>query len=428
MKKSLTWQDFFSLQRFGITADLRNIHLFCERLGHPESKFPSVHIGGTNGKGSVAATLDSILRAGGFKVGMYTSPHLLRFEERIRINGDPISKEVVFQFLEKHWEFIQNEPCTFFETATALALDVFRNEKVDIAVIEVGLGGTYDATRVVHSILSVITRIDFDHTDRLGNTLTEIADNKAGIFVKGKQALTGDQPPEVLDVLRKRAEWIEAPFFQSDDLVTFSSVQFSPQGITGDAILRCNDAEIQLRNFHFPLSGFYQIENLKTAMAASAILSDGIYAVNEKSIATGIRSVSWSGRLQILREKPYLIADVGHNPGALKNALHSLRKIWNPRKIIAVFSALRDKDVFAMLKHLQEGVDEILLVPLSCERGLSLAELCAIANAAGCICGQKKTVSAALKTALRAANPEDLILVIGSHYLVGELLKIGKIS
>ncbi len=428
MKKSLTWQDFFSLQRFGITADLRNIRLFCEKLGHPETKFPSVHIGGTNGKGSVSATLDSILRAGGLKVGLYTSPHILRFEERICINGAPISEEAVFQFLHEYWEFIQKERCTFFETATAMALDAFRDAEVDIAVIEVGLGGTHDATRVVKSILSVITRIDFDHTDRLGNTLKEIAGDKAGIFVKDKPALSGDQLPEVLDVLRNEARRIQSPFFHSDDLVTLSSVQLSPQEITGDARLLCNEAEIQLNNFHFPLSGHFQIENLKTALAASGILSGLLTAVNEKSIASGIESVSWRGRLQILREKPYLIADVGHNPGAVKNALYSLRNIWNPRKIIAIFSALRDKDIGAMLKHLQESADEILLVPLSCERGLNLGELSAIANDAGLFCGKEKTVSAALKTAFSLAGQEDLILVIGSHYLVGELLKIGKFS
>jgi dihydrofolate synthase/folylpolyglutamate synthase len=428
VKKSLSWQDFFSLQRFGITADLRNIRLFCSRLGHPEEDFPSVHIGGTNGKGSVVATLDSILRAGGLKVGMYTSPHLSRFEERIHIEGKPISEEAVFQFLEEHWEFIQKERCTFFETATAMALEAFRNAGVDIAVIEVGLGGTYDATRVVKSILSVITRIDFDHTERLGNTLEAIAGDKAGIFAQGKPALTGDQLPEVLDVLRNRARLIESPFFHSDEIVTLSSVQFSPQGITGDARLRCDDVEIHLSEFHFPLCGYFQMENLKTALAASALLSGQITAVHEKSIAAGISSVTWRGRLQVLREKPYLIADVGHNPGAVKNALHSLRTIWNPRKIIAVFSALRDKDVRAMLQHLQKEADKILLVPLSCERGLNAAELSEIANAAGLSCGQEETVTAALNTALNLASPEDLILVIGSHYLVGELLKIGKFS
>ncbi|MFH1861278.1 MAG: folylpolyglutamate synthase/dihydrofolate synthase family protein [bacterium] len=419
----ITWADFYSLQRFGMTPDLANIQLFCEHLGHPEASFPSVHVGGTNGKGSVVAILDSVLRAAGLRVGMYTSPHLVRFEERIRVGGIPIPEAAVFAFLDQHWDFIRRHRCTFFETATALAFDYLRQQNVELAVVEVGLGGRYDATRVVNSILSIITRIDLDHTDRLGTTFSEIAADKAGIFRSGSLALISEQNQEAQSTLERSARQIEVLLHCAEDIVALSELQITPLGISGKASFNRLNAESLLNDWQLPLTGFFQIENLKVSLAAIDLLKSLYPCITIDAIRQGINSVTWLGRLQRLQSDPEVILDVGHNPGAVRAALKSVKEIWNPRRIIAVFSALQDKDVVGMMRILKENVDDACLTPLATYRGSSLSELTDIAKSISWKTQLAENPDLALQTALTDSDRETVILVIGSHALVGEVLK-----
>lgn len=411
-----------------MTRNLDNTRLFCERLGHPERHFESIHVGGTNGKGTVVAIIESILRCAGIKVGMYTSPHLLSFCERIRVAGEQISEESVFAFLDEHWDFIQKNNCTFFEVSTAMALDTFRRSGVEIAVVEVGLGGAYDATRVVPSILSVITRIDFDHTDRLGNTLEQIAVDKAGIFSADQLALTSDQQSKVIDVLRNTAGEIGSQFYQAADLAKIYPESLTPQGILGVAEIGAFRHKIHLDHFHFLLTGSFQIENLQTALAAVYLLADRFNAINADVIVRGINSVYWPGRLQELRKDPLVVVDVGHNPGAVREALQATREIWAPNRIIVVFSALREKDVTAMMSVLKAKTDVGLIVPLPPPRGLNVEELRNLARNVQWEAEVLASVDHALQEAVRLAGKGDLILAIGSHYLVEEVLKNQKYS
>jgi dihydrofolate synthase/folylpolyglutamate synthase len=410
-----------------MTPDLSNILRFCERLGHPEATFPSVHIAGTNGKGSITALLDSILRASGYKVGMYTSPHITRFEERIRVHGELIEEEKVFDFLEEHWQFIRDNQCTFFEVATAMALDDFRRSAVDVAVVEVGLGGTYDATRVVKSILSVITHIDLDHTDRLGGTLELIAAQKAGIFRAGQPAVTYRQHSGVLPVLKESAGATGTELYLAEDLVSLASLTVTPKLISGKATLRHIGGGIPLPRWKCSLTGAHQIGNIRLALAASSLLIDQFPRICPDSIVTGINSVKWPGRLQVLHRHPTLIVDVGHNPDAIATTLQSLHKIWKDRTVHVIFSALRDKDIPAMMAPLKNEKGKAFIVPLPPPRGLSLDQLHDFAKASHWRVTPCAEVSQALKLAQREAGPEDIILAIGSHYLVEEDLKTQKI-
>ncbi len=428
MKSPLTWNDFYSLQRFGMTRNLDNIRLFCEYLHHPEKSFCSVQVGGTNGKGTVAAILEQILRCAGLKTGLYTSPHILNFGERIRISGQQIPDGEVFDFLETHWNFVQEHHCTFFEVATAMALDAFRRSGVEVAVVEVGLGGTYDATCIVDPILTIITRIAHDHMDRLGTDLRQIAADKAGIFRSRKNALIANQHEEVTDVLINRADEIGASLVKSSDITKFLNLSVTPHGIIGTAELKFFGNNFYITKFHCPLTGFFQIENLQAALAGSCILSKHFAGVNEKSIAGGTSEVNWPGRMQELRQRPTVILDVGHNPAAIREVCTNIGQIWKPERTIAVFSALREKDVHSMMSILKEKPDYGIIVPLSPPRGLTIEEMENLASEVGWAAKVLPNVNLALDTAMNLSAEDDLILIIGSHYLAEEVLKSRKYS
>ncbi len=421
--QSLNWDDFFALQRFGMTLGLDHIRSFCARLGDPQDAFPAVHIAGTNGKGTVAAVLDSILRASGLQVGLYTSPHLLHFRERIRADGKPIPDEDVFSFLTRHWEEIQKRRYTFFEVATAMALDYFRQRAVDVAVVEVGLGGTHDATRIVNPVLTVFTPVDFDHTDRLGGTLESIAADKAGILRPRVPAVTSVQFPPVLRVLKDAATARGTRLFTASELVEFADLSISPDGISGEALLHCQDSPFENIHFTFPLTGSFQLENLRTALACVCLLRETFSGLDESVVTRGVERVEWRGRLEVPEQNSRLVMDVGHNPAAVKAVLDAVRTLWQPGDLYVIFSALRDKDVIGMLKLLGREAKCCFLAPLPPPRGLNTSELKQKAAEAGLRPVFTDSVDAALDQATAIARDEDLVLVIGSHMLVQAALR-----
>jgi dihydrofolate synthase/folylpolyglutamate synthase len=385
-------------QREGKVAfkkDLTNIVAFSKELGFPERKFKSIHVGGTNGKGSTSHMLASILQEAGYKVGLYTSPHLKNFTERIRINGAEIPKRKVKSFIATHKDFLEKQQLSFFEMTVGLAFDYFADEQVDIAIIEVGLGGRLDSTNIIIPELSVITNIGLDHTQFLGETLPEIAFEKAGIIKNNIPVIIGEEQSEVRSVFLKKAKECNAPIsFASDD----------PQEYISD------------------LLGDYQRANTKTVVAAISQLKG--FSISDKHIADGllhvVKNTSLKGRWQILQEQPKVICDTAHNTEGLKIVLNQLKK-ENYKKLHIVLGVVSDKKLEDILPMFPKEAIYYFCKP-NIPRGLSevlLQEKAADFN----LVGKKFTsVKKAYKSVLLNANQEDIIYVGGSTFVVAEII------
>ncbi|SDS27738.1 dihydrofolate synthase / folylpolyglutamate synthase [Polaribacter sp. KT25b] len=385
-------------QREGKTAfkkDLTNILAFSKQLDFPEKKFKSIHIAGTNGKGSTSHMLASILQEAGYKVGLYTSPHLKNFTERIRINGIEIPKNKVTSFIAKHKVFLENQKLSFFEMTVGLAFDYFANEKVDIAIIEVGLGGRLDSTNIITPVVSVITNIGLDHTQFLGETLPEIAFEKAGIIKNNIPVIIGEEQSEVKSVFLEKAKKCNAAIsFASDDLQEYTS----------------------------DLLGDYQKSNTKTVVAALKQLKG--FSISQKNITDGllhvVKNTSLKGRWQILQENPKVICDTAHNTEGLKIVLNQLKK-ESYKRLHFVLGVVSDKKLEDVLPIFPQDAIYYFSKP-AIPRGLSeaiLQEKSAKFNLFG-----KKYLSVrkAYKEALLNANQGDIIYVGGSTFVVAEII------
>jgi dihydrofolate synthase/folylpolyglutamate synthase len=381
--------------KIAFKKDLTNIVAFSKELDFPERKFKSIHVGGTNGKGSTSHMLASILQEAGYKVGLYTSPHLKNFTERIRINGVEIPKKKVKLFIETHKDFLERQKLSFFEMTVGLAFDYFADEKVDIAIIEVGLGGRLDSTNIITPEVSVITNIGLDHTQFLGETLPEIAFEKAGIIKKNVPVVIGEEQSEVKNVfLKKVAASAANVSFASDDLKEYTS----------------------------DLLGDYQKSNTKTAVAAIKVLKG--YTVNEKNIEDGllhvVKNTNLKGRWQILQQQPKVICDTAHNTEGLKIVLHQLEK-ENYRKLHIVLGVVSYKKLEDILPMFPTDASYYFCKP-NIPRGLSEAVLQEKANDFSLFGKKYTSVKKAYKDALLNANQEDTIYVGGSTFVVAEII------
>ncbi|MDX6747653.1 folylpolyglutamate synthase/dihydrofolate synthase family protein [Polaribacter sp. PL03] len=399
-KETLDWM-FAQLpmyQREGKAAfkkDLTNTLILSKELDFPEKKFKSIHVGGTNGKGSTSHMLASILQEAGYKVGLYTSPHLKNFTERIRINGDEIPKEKVILFIEKHKEFLEKQKLSFFEMTVGLAFDYFASEKVDIAIIEVGLGGRLDSTNIINPEVSVITNIGLDHTQFLGETLPEIAFEKAGIIKKLVPVIIGEEQETVKSVFVAKAK-IEkvAICFASDD-----------NGI-----------------YNTDLLGDYQKKNTKTAVVAVKKLKG--FQVSEENIKKGllnvVKNTNLKGRWQILQKKPKVICDTAHNKEGLEIVLNQLkREVF--KKIHIILGVVSDKKLEDVLPLFPKDASYYFCKP-DIPRGMSEVFLQQKAEEFNLIGEKYSTVELAFKSALASANQDDVIYVGGSTFVVAEII------
>jgi dihydrofolate synthase/folylpolyglutamate synthase len=381
-EEALAW--LYSTQQFGIKLGLGNIRSLLAALGNPEQRLRFLHVAGTNGKGSVCAMLDSILRASGRRVGLYTSPHLVDFRERIRIDGEKSAPHAVAEDLTSIRKISAgwSHSPTFFEIATALALHRFAQERCDVVVLETGMGGALDATNAVRPLVSVMTPIALDHIRWLGDTLAEIAGEKAGIIKSGVPVISARQAPEVAAVLTQRAasagsslEFIEAPLEQAD----------------------------------IALAGIHQKENAAVAVAA---LRAARIETSDEFVRRGLRDVRWPGRFQIVGER--IVLDGCHNPHAAERLLATWREVYGMEKATVIFGALGDKDYAGMLKILEPICREVLLVPVRSERSADPRVL-----AAACMVPHR--ILQSVKEALDASRGK--ILITGSLFLVGEALQ-----
>ena len=385
-------------QRQGKTAfkkDLTNILAFSKELNHPEQKFKSIHVGGTNGKGSTSHMIASVIQEAGYKVGLYTSPHLKNFTERIRINGDEIPKRKVSSFIKKHKEFLESQRLSFFEMTVGMAFDFFANEKVDIAIIEVGLGGRLDSTNIIKPEVSVITNIGLDHTQFLGETLPEIAFEKAGIIKKKIPVIIGEKQREVKNIFLDKAKECNSEIFFASDASN---------------------------EFETDLLGDYQKANSKTAVAAIRNLKG--FKISNKNIEDGLLNVvvntNLKGRWQILQEKPRVICDTAHNKEGLRIVLNQLKK-EKYKKLHIVLGVVSDKKLDEVLPLFPKEAIYYFCKP-NIPRGLSVEVLKEKAIDFKLYGEKFSSVKKAYNKVLSVANQVDIVYVGGSTFVVAEII------
>lgn len=380
---------------------LENTRTLDAHFGHPHRSFRTIHVAGTNGKGSCSHTLAAILQEAGYRVGLYTSPHLVDFRERIRINGHTILKEYVVRFVEEERSFFEPLHPSFFELTTAMAFRYFADEKVDVAVIEVGLGGRLDCTNIICPDVSIITNISLDHTQFLGSTLAQIAGEKAGIIKSGIPVVIGETTPETKPVFQQKAQEVCAPIYFAEE----------------------NDRE-DYPGVEFELKGLYQTKNKRTILTALPLLKEAGYRLDEQSVRSGFAHVveltGLMGRWQKLQESPTLICDTGHNVGGIACIVEQLGQ-QSYRQLHIVMGMVNDKDVRGVLALLpKEAV--YYFTKASVKRALPEEELQELAAAAGLEGNTYPDVPAAVRAAQEKSLPEDFIFVGGSSFIVADLL------
>jgi len=406
--------------------DLENIAVLAGRLGRPDRAYPSAHIAGTNGKGSTAAFLESILRRADFRTGLYTSPHLERINERMRIDGEEIGDEsfaaiftrlqvLIEELLATHK--LRAHP-TYFECVTAIAFECFARERVEFGVFEVGLGGRLDATNILSPAVTVITRIDFDHENFLGHSLKEIAGEKAGILKPDVPVILAEQRPEAREAILNRANELHCPVIETAR--AFQSAQDSSQS----GFFRARVTEIasgEPFGIVPSLPGRFQLQNALNALAVGRYLASLGFHISANDIAEGISRTVWPGRLEKLQSSPDVYLDGAHNPGAAYELAQFLDENFAGRKIWLIYGALRDKVVDEVAGQLFPHATEVIFTEPRTSRAISAPRLAEIASHHAPSFTVISSAEQALDQALAEAAPSDAIFITGSLYLVGQL-------
>ncbi len=404
----------FGLRRFGIKLGMETIESILGALDEPQRNFPSIHVAGTNGKGSVVAMLSRILQTAGYRVGHYTSPHLERFNERICINGAPITdREVVSAYRKiQAMEHLQREP-TFFEATTAMALFEFSRRKVDWAIMETGMGGRLDATNVLAPDLSIITNISLEHRAYLGRTITAIAGEKAGIIKPHTPVITGVTQESARRVMTRTAKSRKAPLYMKGvDFRTrrFKNNTFAYYGMFG-----------ALGGLKLGLSGSHQVDNAALVLTACELLNhNGRANIPEEAIVSGLAETKWPGRLEIVSQKPCIILDGAHNLMAARVLAKHLTENYSNRTITLVVGILNDKPFESILKDLIATCQRVVITQPTIDRAIPARELAQTARRFSSNIEIFDRVENALNHALDTSSPDDVICVAGSLYVVGE--------
>lgn len=431
-------------------ANLNNTLKLDRHLGHPHHRFKSIHVAGTNGKGSVSHMLASVLQSAGYKTGLYTSPHLLDFRERIRVDGEMVPEDFVASFVADHRDLIEVVQPSFFELTVAMAFDYFAGLKVDVAVIEVGLGGRLDSTNIIKPDLSIITNISFDHTALLGDNLEAIAREKGGIIKENTPVVVGRRQPETTKIFSEIAAKMKSQLIFAGNLyqvssatsmaegqmvnvgllseiLTSSSFRATPEMKSGKAVQLWQEEQggRLSGNYMLPLAGHYQQENLVTVLTSVGILRQTGYQISQEALHAGIENVvkltGLAGRWQKIGEKPLIICDTAHNSDGIRRVVSQIKKL-SYKKLRIVVGVVNDKDIDTMLSLLPSqaayyftkaviprALDDEVLMQKAARYGLR-----------GNAFGQVKT---ALKAATADSSPDDLIFIGGSSFVVAEALE-----
>jgi dihydrofolate synthase/folylpolyglutamate synthase len=406
--------------------NLENISILAEHLGHPERKYPSAHIAGTNGKGSTAAFLESIFRTAGYRTGLYTSPHLERINERIRVNGQEIPDELFAQVFSRVHALIEKlladgtlraHP-TFFECVTAMAFLHFAEAKVDFAVIETGLGGRLDSTNILTPEVSIITRIEFDHENLLGHSLAEISREKAGIIKQRVPVVMAEQREEAREVLLTTAHLQQSPVTETAKVYRIELLSIEEGCARAD--IRENECD-RIMHLAPQLAGLFQLENALNAVAAGKILSSRGLHISKRAIEQGIAAAVWPGRIEKIRTQPDIYLDGAHNPSAARQLAAFLRENLAQRKVLMIFGMLRDKAVDEIAGILFPHAAQVIFTEPRTTRSISATQLAAVAGHHAAEFQIIADADQALDAALAKAAPDDAIFVTGSLYLIGQL-------
>ena len=396
---------------------LDTTHQLDKHFGHPHRKFKTIHVAGTNGKGSCSHTIAAILQSAGYKVGLYTSPHLVDFRERIRVNGIPVGQEYVIGFVENHRAFFEPLHPSFFELTTAMAFNYFAEQQVDVAVIEVGLGGRLDCTNIIRPDLCVITNISFDHVQFLGDTLAKIASEKAGIIKPGIPVVIGETTPETKPVFFETARKQGAPilFAEEEQLLLSSSVNEA-----GKRIYQTEDYPDLVGE----LGGLCQVKNTNTLLSAIRVLQGIGYHINKEHVREGFANVcsltGLMGRWQKIQETPVAYCDTGHNKAGIQYIVEQLGH-QTYRHLHIIIGMVNDKDITGVLAMLPKDAT-YYFTKASVSRALGEEEVQRLANEAGLYGKTYPSVKEAFEAAKASAHPDDFIFVGGSTFIVADLL------
>ncbi|MDE3212062.1 MAG: bifunctional folylpolyglutamate synthase/dihydrofolate synthase [Bacteroidota bacterium] len=417
---------FSNLGKKAYKADLTNTIALCNYLGNPENKIRTIHVAGTNGKGSVSHMLSSIFQESGYRTGLYTSPHLKDFRERIRVNGRMISKEFVIDFTEKMAGIATTLQPSFFELTFVMALSYFEREKVDIAIIETGLGGRLDSTNVIYPEISLITNIGYDHMDILGDTLEKIAREKAGIIKACTPVVIGEWLEETRPVFESTARTLNAPIVFAED--KYEARLTGKPGKLLEIVLEEKETH-EVTRYELDLTGHYQLKNLRTVISAIGILKEK-FRLEPSKIATALKQVKdlsqLHGRWEVISEKPQVVLDVAHNRDGMTQVVSQLQEI-SCRQLRIVFGMVKDKEIEQVLEILPTQA-VYYFTKASIPRALPEIDLMERAARFQLKGKAYPQVTLAVDAALRDASPDDLIVVCGSVFVVGEVALPERIS
>jgi dihydrofolate synthase/folylpolyglutamate synthase len=406
--------------------DLENITILVGRLGRPDRAYPSAHIAGTNGKGSTAAFLESILRHAGFRTGLNTSPHLERINERIRVNSVEISDDAFAETLSRIRTLIEEllasgklraHP-TYFECVTAMAFEFFARQRVEFAVFEVGLGGRLDATNILKPVVSIITRIDFDHENFLGDSLQEIAGEKAGILKRDVPLILAEQRPEAREAILARAAELGCPLFETAKVFHIESESIQDGFVRARVVETGSGTAFEIAP---NLPGRFQLQNAVNALASARFLQRRGFRITDEAITQGIASVVWPGRLEKLQSHPDVYLDGAHNPSAARELAAFLEQNFSGRRIWLLYAAMRDKAVDEVAGLLFPRAEEVIFTAPRTPRAVSAAQLAEIGGHHAARFSVVPEAEHALDYALAKAAPDDAVFITGSLYLVGQL-------
>ena len=402
--------EMYALRRFGIKLGLETIQHILSELNHPHEKYETIHVAGTNGKGSVCAILANILQIQGFRVGLYTSPHLIHFNERIVVNGTPIDNDQVVDLYQKVKSVQKpDRELTFFEYTTAMAFCAFADQKVDIAIIETGMGGRLDATNVLKPRLSIITNVGLEHQAYLGKKIENIAFEKAGIIKPCVPVITDVQNKVAFEVISDIARQKSAPVYQlgKEIKVRMRKDGFSYAGF-----------KLEWLRLNCALSGYHQIRNAGMALCAYELIADK--KANWKTVSEGLTTVKWPGRMEIISQEPFIILDGAHNVMAVKHLAKYLKSILKGRSLILIISVLDDKPYESMLNKIIKLASTVVVTQAKIDRSIDPAILCDFIKEKLQDVRIIPNVSDAYFETVRNADASDIICVTGSLYVVGE--------
>jgi dihydrofolate synthase/folylpolyglutamate synthase len=401
----------YGLEKFGMVFGLENIKWLLNLIDNPHSRFKTVHIGGTNGKGSVASMLSHILKEAGYRVGKYTSPHLLSFKERITVNEECISEKEVTELTETIKKRVEEKDrerfFTFFDFTTALAFEYFFRKKTDISIIEVGLGGRFDSTNVIDPAISIITNISYDHTQYLGEDIADITKEKAGIIKGNTPVITGAQGISA-QIIWATAKELKSPVYSLHRDFSYKK--------TGDQMMSYAGIKEKIENLSINLMGDHQFINGAISLCAAEVLSSSGFSVKEDSIRNALANIKWQGRLEVVNTNPTIILDGAHNPDSAEVLAEFFKSHYTDKKKILIFGVMKDKDYRKIIEKIVPFTDKVILTRPATERALPPEEI------EGYVKNPFITedVRSALIKAKAIADENSLILVTGSFYTIGE--------